>query len=231
VISTEPICYRDDDTVLDGLLVRPDDPDPGRPAIVLVHGGAGLDDHARGQARRYAALGHPVLAADMYGRGVPGDRERVMATIGWLRAGPGRVARRAQAAVDALTGTDPVAVIGFCFGGMVALELARAGSPVAGVVSVHGGLSTDRPAAPGAVRARVLVCHGGADPHVPRADLDAFLDEMTAAGADWQLAVHGRAQHGFTHDTDTGRTPGVAYDPVADARSHAQIRAFLAELG
>ena len=95
MISTEPICYRDDDTVLDGLLVRPDDPAPGRPGIVLVHGGAGLDDHARGQARRYAALGHPVLAADMYGRGVPGDRDRVMATIGWLRAAPGRVARRA----------------------------------------------------------------------------------------------------------------------------------------
>jgi dienelactone hydrolase len=225
------LTYHDGDTPLDGLLLR--SPVPHPLGIVVVHGGAGLDDHARGQAHRYARLGHPVLAADVYGRGVAGDRERVLAAIGWLRAEPGRVATRARAAVDALTsesGVGAVAVIGFCFGGMVALELARSGAPVAGVVSVHGGLSTTRPAGPGSIRARVLVCHGGADPHVPRADLVAVLDEMAGAGADWQLAVHGRAQHGFTHDTDSGSTPGVAYDPVADARSHAQIRAFLAEL-
>jgi dienelactone hydrolase len=223
------LTYRDNSDGLDGELIRPQSPNR-LPGIVIVHGGAGLDDHARGQARRYADLGHTVLAADMYGRGVPGDRERVMATIGWLRAEPSRIAARAQAAVDALTGASgvgTVVVIGFCFGGMVALELARSGAAVAGVVSVHGGLSTTRPAAPGAVRARVLVCHGGADPHVPRTDLNAFLDEMAAAGADWQLTVYGRAQHGFTHDTDAGNTPGVAFDPVADARSHAQIRAFL----
>jgi dienelactone hydrolase len=233
VISTEPLTYHDGSTVLDGSLVRPDEPEPHRPGIVIVHGGAGLDDHARGQAGRYADLGHTVLAADMYGRGVPGDRERVLAAIGWLRAEPARIPRRAQAAVDALTracGVEAVAVIGYCFGGMVALELARAGGAVAGVVSVHGGLSTTRRAAPGAVRARMLVCHGGADPHVPRADLDAFLDEMAAAGADWQLTVHGRALHGFTHDTDDGTTAGVAFDPLADARSHAQIRAFIEEL-
>jgi dienelactone hydrolase len=227
------LTYHDDGAALDGLLLRPDHPDPRLPAIVVVHGGAGLDEHARGRARSYADLGHIVLAADMYGRGVPGDRERVLATIGWLRAEPSRIARRAQAAVDALTGAsgaEAVAVIGYCFGGMVALELARAGAAVSGVVSVHGGLSTTRRAAPGAVRARVLVCHGGADPHVPRADLEAFLDEMAAAGADWQLTVYGRALHGFTHDTDNGTTPGVAFDPLTDARSHAAIRAFLDEL-
>jgi dienelactone hydrolase len=120
--------------------------------------------------------------------------------------------------------------VGYCFGGLAVLELARSGAAVAGVVSVHGSLSTSRPARPGAMGARVLVCHGGSDPHVPRADVEHFVDEMTAAEADWQLNVYGGAVHGFTHDTDTGQTPGVAYDATADARSRAAIRHFLADL-
>jgi dienelactone hydrolase len=233
-IVAEPVVYNDEDVVLDGVVVRDADSATTRPGVLVVHGGAGLDEHARGQARRYAELGYVVLAADMYGRGVLGDRQRTMESISALRADPGRLVQRTQAAVEVLASLSligrGVAAVGYCFGGMAVLELARAGASVAGVVSVHGSLRASRSARSGTMQARILVCHGGSDPHVSQADVVDFVEEMTVAEADWQLNVYGGAMHGFTHDTDTGQTQGVAYDPTADARSRAAIRCFLADL-
>jgi dienelactone hydrolase len=227
--------YRDLDTPLTGLLYR-DEALPGtRPSVLVIHGGAGLDNHARAQARRYAELGYNVLACDMLGDGVAGDRDRVIGSLMALRDDQPLMVRRARAGLDALSrcpDTDGrVAAIGFCFGGMVALALARSGEPIAGAVSIHGSLATSTRAQPGAVSARVLVCHGALDPHVPLTDVTAFADEMDGAGADWQLIVYGGAQHGFTHsDASSGAVPGVAYDMPADSRSFSATRGFLAEI-
>ncbi len=230
---TRPLPYRDLDTALTGALYAPGT--GPRPGILLVHGGAGLDDHARDQARRYAELGYTVLACDMYGNGVAGNRERTMTMVKALRDDPDLLVRRARAGLTALadcpeTGAT-VACIGFCFGGLAALTLARAGVDLAGVVSVHGSLATVRPARPGTVTAAVLVCHGAADPHVPMEQVTAFADEMAEANADWQLNIYGRALHGFTHrHAVPGAQPGVAYDRAADERSFAAVAAFLANL-
>ena len=113
---------------------------------------------------------------------------------------------------------------------MAVLALARSGADLVGVVSIHGSLATSAPARPGAVTARILACHGAADPHVPPADVAAFAAEMNRAEADWQLVMYGRAQHGFTHrHAVPGATPGVGYDRLADERSFAAARVFLAE--
>lgn len=206
-----------------------------------------MDDHARDQARRYARLGYVVFACDMYGEGVHGDRERIVACATALRDDPAMLVRRATAGVQALSccpelraqaddaaGTR-IAAIGFCFGGMAALALARSGADLDGAVSIHGSLATTAPAPPASptgsvVKAKVLACHGAADPHVPMSDVVAFADEMNRAAADWQLIVYGQAQHGFTHKhAAPGTTPGVAYDQSADERSFGAVRTFLAE--
>jgi dienelactone hydrolase len=233
-IVTRDLPYRDLDTPLTGLFCWNEVQEGPRPGILLIHGGAGLDGHAREQACRYAALGYAVLACDMFGDGIAGDRERVMACLLVLRDDPGRLVRRGQAGLTALAGcpeaAGPAAAVGFCFGGMAALALARAGTNLAAAVSIHGSLVTSSPAQPRAVTARILACHGAADPHVPPADVAAFAAEMNHAGADWQLVMYGRAQHGFTHQHAVpGAMPGVAYDRLADERSFAAVRAFLAE--
>lgn len=262
-ITMRAVPYGDRDTRLNGELYWPEtSTESGSPrergrdrALLLIHGGAGLDDHARDQARRYARLGYVVFACDMYGEGVAGDRARIVACATALRDDPALLVRRAMAGVQALSscpefgaeadGTDSVAIthriaaIGFCFGGMTALALARSGADLAGTVSIHGSLATSAPAPPtaksavraeSAVRAKVLACHGAADPHVPMSDVVAFTDEMNGAGADWQLIVYGQAQHGFTHKhAAPGATPGVAYDRLADERSFAAVRSFLAD--
>ena len=235
VITTAVLPYRDGDAALTGFLTWDDSSADERPGILVIHGGGGLDDHAKNQARRYAALGFVVLACDMFGDGVAGDRERVMATVLRLRDDPQRMSQRALAGLTALAACPQVdgrlAAIGFCFGGMAVLALARAGGDLAGAVSIHGSLATPRPARPGSVRAKVLVCHGALDPHVPIAHVTAFVEEMNQAGADWQLMIYGGAMHGFTHrDAVTGATPGVAYDALTDQRSFDATRGFLAEL-
>ena len=233
-IATRNLSYRDLDTLLTGLFCWDESQEGPLPGILLVHGGAGLDAHAREQACRYAALGYAVLACDMFGDGIAGDRERVLACLLDLRDDPARLVRRGQAGLTALSGcpeaAGPMAAVGFCFGGMAVLALARSGAGLAGVVSIHGSLATSAPARAGAVTAKVLACHGAADPHVPPADVAAFAEEMNRAEADWQLVMYGRARHGFTHrDAVPGATPGVGYDRLADERSFAAARAFLAE--
>lgn len=234
-ITAESVKYRDGATPLTGYMVCDDGQSGRRPGVLVVHGGAGLDDHARGRARQMAALGYVAFACDMYGDGVGGDRERIMTAIAGLRADRAGLAGRALAALYVLASHPDVngklGAVGYCFGGMTVLETAREGAPLAGVVSVHGTLATAQPASPGSIRAKILVCHGALDPHVPTAQVTAFADEMRDAAADWQLIVYGGAMHGFTHEgADPARTPGVAYHAPSDARSSMAIRAFLAEV-
>ena len=184
-LTTRTVAYADQDTGLTSELYL-DTGGASRPGILLIHGGAGLDDHARGQASRYAALGTWSSACDMLGDGVAGDRARVIGSLTAMRDDPELLAGGARAALAELAGgglaTEPFAAVGFCFGGLAALTLARYGAGLAAAVSIHGSLATTHPAGPGAVKARVLACHGALDPHVPMADVAGFAEEMDHAG-------------------------------------------------
>lgn len=232
-LETEGIDYRDGEAQLKGFLAIDADTDDKRPGILVVHGGGGVDDHARGRAQQFAEAGYVAFACDMYGEGVTGNREQIMRQIGELQKDRAALARRVQAGLEVLASRSQVngrlAAVGYCLGGMVVLEYARSGAALDGVVSVHGRLETNHSEGPSSIRTRLLACHGGLDPHVPMSQVAAFAEEMTQAGADYQLIVYGKALHGFTHETATGQQPGVLYDAQADARSTAAIRHFLAE--
>jgi dienelactone hydrolase len=234
MLTTQPVPYRDGETSLNGFLAWDSAHDDRRPGILVVHGGAGLDDHAKGRARRFAELGFLVFACDMYGDGVAGNRQRIVEYLTEVRREPNRLCRRAEPALE-IPASHPLAdgrlaAVGYCFGGMTVLEVARSGADLAGVVSVHGSLETTVPAQPDTIKARILVCHGALDPHVPLTHVTEFAEEMNRAGADYQIVIYGRAMHGFTHETATGQTPGVAYHALSDARSSTAIQAFFDEI-
>lgn len=232
-IKKQTIAYRHDSVDLTGQMFSDDARNDRRPGILVVHGGAGLDDHAKDRAAKLAELGFIAFACDMYGNGVAGSRDRVMARIAELRANGTKLCHRAEAGLQVLAShpqaREPLAAVGYCFGGMTVLELVRSGVDLAGVISIHGSLSTCRPAQLGMVKAKILVCHGALDPHVPMAHVAAFMEEMNRAGADYQFIVYGGAMHGFTHATGPA-IPGVAYHPLADARSAKAIERFFVEL-
>ena len=231
--SISELKYRDGDLDLTGVFAVKEQMTQKRPGILVVHGGAGLDEHAKRRARRFADAGFVAFACDMYGTGVAGDRQRVMATIMELSKDAAKLRRRVSAGLATLRShplvDGRVAAVGYCFGGLTVLELARSSADVLGVTSVHGSLHTLQPAQPGGVTAKILVCHGGRDPHVPMSQVDAFVEEMKSAAVDFQLIVYGLAMHGFTHEGSPA-TPGVQYDALTDARSEQAIQAFLAEI-
>jgi dienelactone hydrolase len=233
-LETTHINYRDGEARLNGFLAVDADRAGTRPGVLVVHGGAGVDDHARGRARRFAEAGFAAFTCDMYGEGVTGNRERIMRQIGELRANRTTLVRRVQPAIDILLSRPEadgrLAAVGYCFGGMIALEYARSGSTISGVVSVHGTLDTAHRAEPSSIRSRLLVCHGALDPHVPLSQVTGFADEMKNAGADYQVIIYGNAMHGFTHQTATGQQAGVLYDAQTDARSSLAIQSFFTEL-
>src|SRR5712672_4089277 len=137
-MDTQTVTYRDGDTELTGHFARDAERAYKRPGILVVHGGAGLDSHAKERAKRLAELGFVVFACDMYGNGVAGNRERVMARITELRNDTAKLCGRARAGIAVLTAHPEVdgriAAVGSCFGGMAVLEVARSGADLAGAV-------------------------------------------------------------------------------------------------
>lgn len=232
-MRAESWTYDDGAVELCGEIHRPDNPDGG--AVLVVHEADGIGGNVRTHCARLAALGYVAAAADMHGGGRVLEGAEMLAALDAFRGDPGYFRRRVRAGFDALCGLDGVdaarvAAIGFCFGGMAVLELARSGAPVAAVASFHGLLTSAAPARPGEVRARVLAATGALDPLAPPEDVAAFQEEMRTAGADWHLLVHGRALHSYTNAgvADLG-DPRMAYDPFAHQLSWAALTSFLAE--
>ena len=224
-------------TALEGQLAVPDTVGP-HPAVMVMHDAHGLGDQVRDTARRLAQLGYVALATDMYGGGVlHADPKVAGVALAPLWNDPQLLRARVAAWFDTLL-TYPevdsarVAAIGYCFGGQCVLELARSGADVKAVVSYHGILKTALPAQPGAIRAQVAVYTGLKDPYVPAEQIQAFQQEMTEAGARWQLMAFSDASHAFTDPrrATAKKVPGLAYDEVAHKVSWAGTLALLAQV-
>jgi dienelactone hydrolase len=211
-----------------------------RPAVLVFPEIFGLGEHALARARRLCSLGYVAMACDLHGaRRVFDDKhtDEVMMLMQPIRKDVARIRARAQGALDALSAraeVDParIGAIGFCFGGTVALELARAGAPIVGVVGFHSGLATVAPQDARNIRAKILVCIGADDPGIPPEQRAAFEQEMRAARVNWQLVLYGGVVHSFTNpEADRrGRLQFQRYDAGADARSWQQMCAFFEEI-
>jgi dienelactone hydrolase len=232
-MPSEVVEYRDGDLVCRGFLVRPEDVGRRRPGILVAHEGPGLNDHAKMRAGMLAELGYVAFALDMYGGGRVLRGKDMSDAMGKLRADRAALRKRAQVALDVLARVPEVepsrcGAMGYCFGGLVVLELARSGAPVKGVVSFHGLLVSDRE--DGRVEARVLVCTGADDPLVPPQQVLDFQREMSIRASDWQVVVYGGAKHGFTNANAAAvGHPAIAYSEAADRRSWQAMRGFWKE--
>lgn len=231
-IRTETHVYRHDDTELVGYVATPSRTTP-RPGVLVFPTWKGLDDFARREAEALAALGYVGFAVDVYGAGrVASDDDEAASLMNEFAGDRPFLRGRGRAALDALAGLEEVdtaslAGVGFCFGGMAVLELARAGVPLRAAVSYHGFLDTPIPAAPGKVRAKLLAHHGNDDPLLGAHEADAFRSEMTEAGVDWTLIVYGNTMHGFTNPAAAAPEKGIQYQPDAARRARETTAAFL----
>ena len=192
-VDQQPLSYEYQGQTFTGTLFLPDAATTPSPGVLVVHEWWGLNDYAKQRAAELAAAGYAAYAMDMFGTPAVDTPAEASAQATPFYQDRELMRGRARAALDALAAHEQVngeslAAIGFCFGGSVALELARSGAPLDATVSFHGGLSTPLPAAPGSITGRVLVCHGGADPMVPPDELAAFISEMEAVQVNYRCA-------------------------------------------
>lgn len=228
--------YRDGPTLLEGFFCH-DDSRPGPlPGLLISHDWHGRGEFAERKARRLAWHGFATFALDMFGKGRRGTTTaECSALITPLVQDRALLARRIGAALAAIEGLPEVdarriGAMGFCFGGMCVLDLARSGADLRGVVSVHGLLKPTGLPSQGKVRSKVLMLHGYDDPMAPPEDVLAIAKELTAAGADWQIHAYGNTRHAFTNPQANDPELGLLYSEAADRRSWQAVLQFFEEV-
>jgi len=204
-----------------------------RPVVMIFPNFIGLDEVDDENAARIVAMGYAAFGCDLYGKGERGGtREEGLARMKPLRENRPLLQARMLHLLELVRGLPEVdasriAAIGFCFGGLCVLDLARTGANIAGVASFHGIFSPPGNLAKPAIKARVAAYHGWDDALVPPEDVVALGRELSEAACDWQIHCFGGAVHGFTH----ARPPeeGIPFNALADKRSWRAVEDFLAE--
>ncbi|MDK3018954.1 dienelactone hydrolase family protein [Pseudodonghicola flavimaris] len=232
MISSTPHSYSDGDTTFIGRLVHDDAVSGQRPGVLIIPAFGGLGSFEIERAEELAALGYVVLAVDYYGEGAQASGpEQAGAWMSALNADRPLVARRITAAFEELRSlpmVDParIGAMGYCFGGKIALDLARTGADLRAAVSLHGLF--DAPPMPRqTMKAAVLACHGWDDPLATPEAVLAFAAEMTETCPDWQLLAFGHTGHAFTNPN--ANSAGMMYSPAASQRSWDNLTRFFAD--
>lgn len=233
---TQHLDYSDGDTALEAYVAY-QETETQKPLVLVAHDWSGRREFACQAAERIAQMGYIGFALDMYGKGVfgaDGDVELNSSLMNPLASDRAALRQRVRAALVAgrnIPQVDPtkVAAMGYCFGGMCVLELARSGADVLGVVSIHGIF------APGEVpneeiKAKVLCLHGHDDPMVPPEQVLAFETEMNEARVDWQVHAYGQTTHAFTNPAANNPDFGTVYREIAEQRAYQSLANFLDEI-
>jgi len=235
-IVSNTVGYLDGDVLLEAFFAFDDAFSERRPAVLISHAWGGRDEFVAEKAKKIAELGYVGFALDMYGKDVKGNNpEQNSKLMQPFMADRGLLQKRIKAALYALTllpwvDDSKIAAMGFCFGGLCVLDLARSGADIKGVISFHGLLDAPGNLQSNSIKAKVLALHGHDDPMGPFEKVLAFEQEMTAAGADWQLHTYGHAMHAFTNPVANDPGFGTVYQADADRRSWLAMKNFLTEV-
>jgi dienelactone hydrolase len=234
-IQEKLIEYDCDGVTCEGLLAWDDSQSAPRPGVLVAHAWGGRSDFEDGKARGLAEQGLVGFALDIYGKGRRGgSTDENAALMAPFMEDRGLLRRRLERALEVMREQAEVdgghcAGMGYCFGGLCMLDLARAGADVAGVISIHG-LFNAPDLECGPYRAKILCLHGYDDPMAPPDSILALGSELSDGKADWQLHAYGGTMHAFTNPEANDPDFGTVYSPSADRRATQAIDNFLAEL-
>lgn len=236
-VKTEPVPYSTQDASMEGYFAYDDASTQPKPGILIVHDYMGLGPFAQAKAEQLAKEGYVAFAVDIYGKGIrPKNAEEAGQFAQTYKEDRHKLRDHIQAAYHKFLTypqVDPnkIVVIGYCFGGTAALELARSGAKLVGTVSFHGGLSNPTPEDAKQIHGRVLAFHGGDDPYVPPKEVQAFKQEMKNANIPLEFIVYPGVVHAFTNPSaGDNKKAGAAYDKHADKASWQRFKQFLKEV-
>ena len=232
-MKTEKITYQSGENSFEGFLAQPEG--DSNPCVLIAHTWAGRDAFVEEKAKLLTELGYAAFAIDMYGDGKIGtSNEENAGMMQPLLDDREELARRALASFDAVSKIDSIdaskiVIMGYCFGGLVAMDLARTGADIKGAVSFHGFLAGPENST-NEIKAKLLALHGDSDPMVGQDQIESFRQEMTSKKVDWQLHVFGGAMHSFTNPEANDPDFGAVYSKNADERSWKIFTDLLKEL-
>ena len=236
-IKTLSIEYNHNDTVCEGMLAWDDSRSGPLPGVMVSHAWGGRSEFEDTKAKELAKLGFAGFALDLYGKGVTGSgKEENAALMKPFRDDRKLLRERLKCAMQAMQKQQAVdasrcAIIGYCFGGLCALDMARSGADVKAAISLHGlfekpGLDDN----PAKIDSRILALHGWDDPMAKPESVLELAEEMTALGADWQVHAYGHTLHAFTNPAANDPGFGTVYNADADRRSWQSVANLLAEV-
>jgi dienelactone hydrolase len=232
---TAEIEYHDGNTSCRGFIAYKELSVP-RPAVMIAPDWGGRGEDACNKARQIASLGYVGFTIDMYGQAQTAeDKVEKRALMTPLMNDRQKLAKRIKTAFDALrelpqVDKKKIAAIGYCFGGLCVLDLARCGTEVSAVVSFHGLLYAPPGDTFNPINPKILVLHGYDDPLVKPEQVNQFALEMSARQVDWQVHMYGLTAHSFTNPLANDDEMGLHYNEQADRRSWQTTEAFLKEV-
>lgn len=237
-LTTEELSYDIDGTMHKSFVAYEGDADQVRPVVMVLPEWWGLTEYAKDRAKQLAELGYFALAVDYYGEGKTVDNPEEAAKLSGdfykvpINAKLMFDKAKAQLLKYPNANYDKIAVIGYCFGGAQALNMARLEDELVGVVSFHGNLMTGLKPKNNAVK--ILVCNGAADTYVPAEEITAFKKQMDSAKINYKFIDYPNALHSFTNPEATAIGKKfkmkVAYNKEADEKSWNDMRTFLSEI-
>ncbi len=236
MIQTKKINYQHGDTSLVGYYAYDDVSKAQRPVVLVCPDWSGRNEFADKKAELLATLGYVGFAVDMYGNGATGNnKEENIELMTPLMNDRSVLRDRVIAAFDAVKAlnyvdTSKIGGIGFCFGGLCILDLARSGADVKGVVSFHGLLNAPQNFDNSSIKSKVLALHGYDDPMVTTEQVIAFQQEMTNSKVDWQFHTYGNTKHAFTNPNANDDAFGTVYNRHAEKRAMLAMKDFFLEV-
>ena len=229
----EELIYSDGDVNMKGKVFYPKTSEKC-PAVLVGHDWSGCNEFAHSIAKDLANKGYIGIALDMYGEGKIGTtKEEKAALMTPLKEDRGLLRNRLLAAVEKLNSLEKYdgnnfAAIGFCFGGLCALDLARSGAKAKGVVSFHGLLGpTGLPQQK--ISSEVLVLHGYEDPMVPPEEILSFQQEMKECEAEFEFISYSKTVHAFTNPAANDPDFGTVYREKIAKKAWQRCYSFLEE--
>jgi dienelactone hydrolase len=228
-LKIQAVDYKQGDTALEGYLAFDNSVSGKRPGVLLLHRYDGMSDFTRQHADAVAKLGYVVFAPDIYGKDVrPKNVQEFIAQSSIYNKDRPLMRARAQAGFDVLRQSpmvDPgrIAMVGYCFGGTVAVEFAEIGAPVIGAIAIHGSFRDHAPEAAKNIKGRFLILHGAEDTVAPLDEVNKLIRDFRAAKTDWQVELYSGAEHGFT-------IPKNPAEERANALSTASMTGFFRDI-
>lgn len=197
--------------------------------VLVIHDWDGLTDYEVKRADMLAEMGYDAFAVDLYGKGNrPVETGAKKAETGKLYKNRERMRALLLGGLSEARKSSPgnAVVMGYCFGGAAALELARSGkaADVAGYATFHGGLSTPKDQSYSADTPPLLIAHGGADAAISMDQVAALSKELEAASVPYEIQVYSGAPHAFTVFGSN------RYRETADKQSWSAFTDFLSTL-